>query len=225
MDIVITHGVRTGIGKVGGSISQISTQELGKIVLKSLINHRANINPLEIDGVIFGNVKQSSQPSNIARYIALDSGLTESIPAYTVHRQCGSGLQSIIDSYIQILCNKAEVMVAGGVENMSLSPYFIRNTRNGLGSTGNLSIEDSLIAGGPGSTPASMYGQLSMGITAENIAHKYNITREEQDIFAHESQMRANAAAVEGRFKQDIVPVKLKDGSLFMKETPISDKC
>lgn len=213
-EVVITHGVRTPIGKFGGSLKDFSSLELGAMVLKDLINNRAKINTNDIDHVIFGEVRQTSDPANIARVATLYAGLPETVPAYTVHRQCGSGLQAIMDAFQLISTGGADVVVAGGAENMSRSSYFIRNAVNGLG-TGHHQIEDSLLAGGPGSTPVDQYGNMGMGETAENLAEKYNISRESQDKFANTSQQRMANAIKNGYFSDQILPVevKSKDGS------------
>lgn len=211
-EIVITHGVRTPIGKIGGAFSGVSDLELASLVIGELVNNRAHLPTELVDHVILGEVRQSSDPSNIARVAALAAGIPEQVPAYTVHRQCGSGLQAIMDAYQLIACGEAEVVVAGGAESMSQSAYFMRGTQAGLGS-GNYTIEDSLVAGGPGSTPVRLYGSLPMGITAENLASEYGISREAQDRFAQESQERMAAAMADGRFKEQIVPVEIKDSS------------
>lgn len=207
-EIVITHGVRTPIGKFGASLSSVSDLDLASLVIEEVVKKRAKLDPAEIDHVIFGEVRQSSDPSNIARVAALAAGLPETVPAYTVHRQCGSGLQAIMDAYQLILCGEAGIVVAGGAENMSQSSYFMRGTQSGLG-TGHYTIEDSLIAGGPGSTPAHLYGNLPMGITAENLAERYEIPREAQDRFAQNSQERMARAMEEGRFDEQILPVEI----------------
>ncbi|WP_313583305.1 thiolase family protein [Lacrimispora sp.] len=219
-EIVITHGVRTPIGKFGASLSNVSDLELASLVLENLVKERAKLNPEEIDHVILGEVRQSSEPSNIARTAALSCNIPEKVPAYTVHRQCGSGLQAIMDAYQLIACGEARIVVAGGAENMSQSSYFMRNTASGLG-TGNYTIEDSLVAGGPGSTPVRLYGNLPMGVTAENLAESYGISRDEQDRFAQRSQERMAKAMEEGRFDEQILPVELKtkDGArMFSKD-------
>lgn len=211
-DVVITHGVRTPIAKIGKSLSALPDLELGRLVVEDLVNNRAKLSPSEIDHVILGEVKQSADPSNLARAVALAAGLPETAPAYTVHRQCGSGLQAIMDAWQMIVCDDAEVVVAGGSENMSRSAYFMRNTRNGLGSA-NYTVEDSLVAGGPGAIPADQYGSQPMGITAENLADQYEISRLRQDQFAQVSQERAAAAIAKGRFKEQILPVEVKTPS------------
>lgn len=198
-DVVITHGARTPIAKLGGALHTCNETFLGTAVVEDLLFNRAKIDPAVVCHVIMGQIRQSSSPSNIARAVSLSAGLN--VPAYTVHRQCGSGLQAIMDAYQMICCDAADVVVAGGVENMSRSTYFMRNTRQGLG-TGAYTTEDSLTDGGPGSIPVSIYGSQPMGITAENLADQYNITREAQDAFAHASQQKAANAISEGRFKE-----------------------
>lgn len=210
-EVVITNGVRTAIGKIGGSLKDIADKDLATLVVKDLIENRAKIDPKEIDHVILGQVKQSSDPSNIARVISLMSDIPEEVPAYTVNCQCGSGLKSIMDAYDMISTELADVIVAGGVESMSQSVYVMRNTHDGLGS-GNFSIEDSLTAGGPGGVPFDQYGNQPMGITAENLQVKYDISRERQDEFAHNSQVKMDNAIKAGRFKEQILPVEIKKG-------------
>lgn len=204
-EVVITHAVRTPIGRMGGALRDISEKELGSLVVKELLG-RSGLAEEGIDQVILGHVRQSADPSNTARVVALMAGIPESVPAYTVHRQCGSGLQAIMDADRMIRCGEAGVIVAGGIENMSQATYFIRNARHGLG-TGDHPIEDSLVQGGPGSVPEAIYGWLPMGITAENLAEKYRISREEQDRFSLDSQEKAARAMQEGRFREQIVPV------------------
>ena len=218
-EVVITHGVRTAIGRIGGSLRAVSDKELGSLVVRELVA-RSGLAPEEIGQVIMGHVRQSSDPSNTARVLALMADIPETVPAYTVHRQCGSGLQAIMDAAQLVRCGETEAVVAGGTENMSQAVYFIRNARHGLG-TGDHPIEDSLVAGGPGSVPAEIYGPLPMGITAENLAEKYRISREEQDRFALESQVRTARAIREGRFREEIVPVPIvaPDGAKMLFDT------
>ncbi|NPV26479.1 MAG: thiolase family protein [Firmicutes bacterium] len=207
-EVVITHAVRTPIGRIGGSLKDIPDKELARQVVVELLK-RAQVNKHEIDHVILGHVKQSSDPANTARVVALMAGLPENVPAYTVHRQCGSGLQAIMDASQMIRCEEADVVIAGGTENMSQSVYYIRNARNGLGNGDHL-IDDSLTQGGPGAIPEYIYGNQPMGITAENLAERYQIPREEQDEFGLESQVRALRAIQEGRFKDQILPVEVQ---------------
>lgn len=204
-DVVIVEALRTPIGRIGGIIKDIPAEELLKLVARELLC-RTKIEPGILDQVIAGQVRQSSSPSNIARAAALLAGIPEETPAYTVHRQCGSGLQAIMDAWQMIRAGEAEVILAGGTESMSQSVYYLRNARDGLG-TGNRLIGDSLTEGGPGAVPEGIYGNLPMGITAENLAERYKIPREAQDLFSLESQRRAMQAISEGRFATQIVPV------------------
>lgn len=205
--IVITHAVRTPIGRIGGALRDVSDKELGALAVRELLR-RAGPAGTAVDHVILGHVRQSSDPSNAARVVALMAGMPESVPAYTVHCQCGSGLQAVMDAVRMIRCGEAKVIAAGGIENMSQAVYFIRNARHGLG-TGDHPIEDSLIQGGPGAVPTEIYGQLPMGLTAENLADRYRISREEQDRFSLDSQVKAARAIREGRFREQVVPVPL----------------
>ena len=204
--VYITHGVRTAIGKIGKSLKDVSDTALSVIVIKNLLEERAKLDAQEIDHVIFGEVKQKSDSANIARAAALQAGIPEKVPAYTVNRQCGSGLQAIIDAFEMIAIGEAGVIVAGGVENMSQSVYYMRNAKEGL-RNGDFSIEDSLTAGGPGAVPVDKYGVWPMGMTAEKLAGLYHITREEQDAFAMNSQLKMHHAMEAGRFEDQIVPV------------------
>lgn len=208
-DVVITHGVRTAIGKIGKSLKDLSDTELGTLVLRDLIETRAGLDPAELDQVILGEVKQKADPANIARVAALNADIPDQVPCYTVNRQCGSGLQAIIDAYEMIKCGEAETIAAGGVENMSQSVYFMRNVKNGLGN-GSYKIEDSLTEGGPGAIPEKKYGYHPMGITAEKLADVYGLSREMQDRFAMDSQEKIAVAIREGRFREQILPVELE---------------
>lgn len=218
-EVVITHAVRTPIGRIGGGLRDVSEKELGRLVVRELLG-RSGLAGQQLDQVILGHVRQSADPSNTARVVALMAGIPESVPAYTVHRQCGSGLQAVMDADRMIRCGEAGVIVAGGTENMSQAIYFIRNARHGLGN-GDHPIEDSLTQGGPGSVPEEIYGRLPMGITAENLAEKYRISREQQDRFSLESQEKAARAMQEGRFKEQIVPVPVSSpaGEVLLFDT------
>lgn len=217
-EVVITHGVRTPIGKFGQSLKEIDDISLGKQVLAELVHVRADLDPHEIDHVILGKVKQNASLANVARNVSLAAKLAEETPCFTVHRQCGSGLQAIMDGFEIIKAEEAEVIVAGGVENMSQSAYFIRNTQNGLGSSGNVRIEDSLIAGGPSSIPIKKFGNFPMGLTAENLADQYDISRDAQDQFAQESQERMAQAMASGYFDSQLLPVKNSAGDVVLAQ-------
>jgi acetyl-CoA C-acetyltransferase len=156
-----------------------------------------------------GQTKQSADAANLARVAALRAGVPIEVPAYTIMRQCGSGLQAIHNAACQIIAGEADIVVAGGVENMSKAPYYLRGARYGYGA-GNAVLVDSNTESQPRSQPFEVYGNLTMGLTAENLAEKYNISREEQDIFGLESQNRAFAAIESGRFKDEIIPVPVK---------------
>jgi acetyl-CoA C-acetyltransferase len=162
-----------------------------------------------VDEVILGQTKQSADAANLARVASLKAGLPIEVPAYTVMRQCGSGLQAIRNAAHQIMVGEADIVVAGGVENMSKAPYYLRGARYGYGA-GNAVLVDSNTESQPRSQPIEVYGNLTMGLTAENLAVKYGITREESDAFSLQSQERAFAAIESGRFKDEIIPVEIK---------------
>lgn len=203
-DVVITSAVRTAIGSFGGTIKNFSAIELGKIVVKEALL-RSNIKPDQVDEVIMGNVLQAGLGQNPARQISVQSGIHEDIPAFTVNKVCGSGLKSIVLGAQSIKCNDAEIIVAGGTESMSNSPFLINNARWGY-RMGNGELIDEMIRDG---LSCALNNFIHMGITAENIAKKYNITREEQDLFAEYSQQKAEAAIKAGYFKDEIIPIEV----------------
>lgn len=204
--IVIVSAVRTAIGKYGGSLKSVSSGHLGAIVIEEAIG-RAGISPEQVDEVIMGEVRQTTESSNMARVAALRAGVPETSPAFTVNRLCASGMQAIASGVQQILFDQAEIVVAGGAENMSRAPLYIRNARFGGDQT--ILVDSNLEAG---QQPQEIYGSnLGMGMTAENVAERYNITREDQDKFAVESQRRAAEAIRKGKFKDEIVPVTVKE--------------
>ncbi len=207
-EIVIVSAVRTAVGKLGGGLKDVEPDILGKIVIEEAMK-RAGIEPAEVDEVILGQTKQSADAANLARVAALRAGIPIEVPAYTVMRQCGSGLQAIHNAAQQIIAGEAEIVVAGGVENMSKAPYYLRGARYGYGA-GNAVLVDSNTESQPRSQPYEIYGDLTMGLTADNLAEKYSITREESDAFAMQSQERAFAAIESGRFKDEIIPVPVK---------------
>jgi len=207
-EVVIVSAVRTAVGRLGGGLKDVEPEDLGKIVITEAIA-RAGIEPAEVDEVILGQTKQSADAANLARVAALKAGLPIQVPAYTVMRQCGSGLQAIHNAAAQIMIGEADIVVAGGVENMSKAPYYLRGARYGYGA-GNAVLVDSNTESQPRSQPIEVYGNLTMGLTAENLAEKYGITREESDAFALQSQERAFAAIESGRFKDEIIPVPVK---------------
>jgi acetyl-CoA C-acetyltransferase len=206
--VVITSAVRTPVGNMGGVFRDMPAAELARIVLEETVK-RSGVEKSIVDEIILGQAKQSTDAPNIARVAALEGGFPEEVPAYTVHRQCSSGLQAILNAVWQIQAGYGNVIVAGGVESMSTAPYYLRNARYGYKS-GNGELLDPNTESQPRSQPEDIYGTFTMGMTAENLAATYGITREEQDAFAHASHVRAVAAIDAGRFKQEIVPVGVR---------------
>ena len=207
-NVYIMGAVRTAIGKYGGSLKSVPAHQMGALVVKEALN-RAGVDGSLVDEVILGEVRQSTEASNIARCVALEAGLPESVPGFTVNRLCASAMQATLCGCQEIWCDQADVIVAGGTENMSRAPIYLRGSRWG----GNKNtLVDSNIEAGSTAAPASIYGTgLSMTRTAENVAERFNITREEQDAFAVESQRRALAAIEAGYFKEEIVPVEVQE--------------
>ena len=206
-EVVIVSAVRTAVGRIGGALKDVQPEDLAKVVIAEAID-RAGIEPATIDEVIFGQTKQSADAANLARVAALKAGLPVEVPAYTVMRQCGSGLQAVNNAAQAIMAGQASIVVAGGTESMSNAPYYMRGARYGYGS-GNAVLVDSNTESQPRSQPVEIYGDLTMGLTAENLADKYGISREEQDIFAQRSQERALDAIKGGRFAGEIIPVEI----------------
>ncbi|MGG2113948.1 thiolase family protein [Lysinibacillus pakistanensis] len=207
-EVVIIDGVRTAIGKLGGSLVNETADQLAEKVIRGLLE-RTKLDSAIIDEVILGQAKQSADQSNVARVASLRADLPISVPGYTVHRQCGSGLQSINNAAQQIALGYSDIIIAGGTESMSTAPYYLRNARYGYG-VGNALILDPNTESQPGSQPFEVYGITTMGETAENLAEKYAITRNEQDTFAHRSQERTANAQQEGYFIEQIVPYEVK---------------
>ena len=195
-DVVIVSAVRTALGRLGGALKDVQPEELARIVIAAAVE-RAGVEPAAVDEVVMGQTKQSADAANIARVAALKAGFPVEVPAYTVMRQCGSGLQAVGNALQAIRAGDAEIVVAGGVESMSLAPYYLRGARFGFGS-GNAVVVDPNTESQPRSQPYEVYGDLTMGLTAENLAERYGITREEQDAFALRSQERAFAAIERG---------------------------
>lgn len=207
-NVVIVDGVRLAIGKLGGSLINEPADYLAATVLEALIE-RTGIDKSSVDEIILGQAKQSADISNIGRVASIRAGFPLHIPGYTVHRQCGSGLQALNNAVQQIQCGYADIIIAGGSESMSTAPYYVNGTRFGT-KAGNVEFKDPNTASQAGSQPYEEYGNLSMGYTAENIAEKYNISRERQDTFAQSSQEKAETAIKSGKFKDEIVPYVLK---------------
>ncbi|WP_026366331.1 thiolase family protein [Salinicoccus albus] len=207
-NVVITQATRTAIGKLGGTLQDETVDYLATHVIEDVIK-KSDLPPHLIEEVILGQAKQSADASNLARVSALRAGIPASVPSYTLHRQCGSGVQAMNSAAQQIQCGLSDIILAGGAESMSTAPYYARNLRFGIKS-GNEFLLDPNTESQPGSQPFEDYGKLTMGMTAENLAERYNISREEQDEFALSSQERAKNAIANGYFEEEIVPYNVK---------------
>lgn len=214
-EVVIVGAARTPIGSYGGSLSSLSAVDLGVIAAKEAIN-RAGIKPELIDEVLVGNILSAGLGQNPARQIAINSGIPDTTPAMTINKLCGSGLRTVSMATQFIMLGDADVVLAGGVESMSNAPYILPNARWGY-RMGDGKIVDSMIKDGLWDA----FNDYHMGITAENIAEQWGLTREEQDEFALNSQMKTEAAQKSGRFKEEIVPVVIpqKKGDPLIVDT------
>ena len=211
-DVVIVSGCRTAIGKLSGAFENTSASDLAAAVLKEAVS-RAGIEPDQVDQVILGCVGQVMEDGYIARHAAVKAGLPVEVPAYTVNRICGSGLEAINTAARWIQSGDADVVVAGGAENMTMMPYYIRKGRSGY-RLGHGELEDGILH-----LLSDPFSSEHMGITAENLAEKFDIGRDEQDKVAARSQERAVAAIEAGRFRDEIVPIEVKVG----RETKVFD--
>ena len=212
-EIVLAGACRTAIGKMGGSLTGVPAAQLGAIVIKEALN-RAGVKPEQVDEVFMGCVLQAAQGQNVARQAALKAGLPIEVPAQTLNIVCGSGLKCVNLAAARIASGEADIIVAGGMENMSATPFALDKARYGYrmndGKLIDCMIKDSLW---------DAFNNYHMGITAENVAEKYGVTREMQDEFAASSQQKCEAARKAGRFKDEIVPVPIK----VKKETVLFD--
>lgn len=206
-NIVIASAVRTPIGSFGGSLSRLSASQLGQIAIRDVIR-RAGVNPDKIDEVIMGQVLQAGCAPNPARQAAIGAGIPDYVPSYTVNKLCGSGLKSVALGAVAIAAGEADMIVAGGMESMSRAPYLLDKARSGY-RMGNGILEDSILK----DALTDAFHGIHMGITAENIADQYRISREEADAFALQSQQKAAKALTEGRFIREIVPVAISGKS------------
>ena len=202
-DVVIVSAVRTPLGSFGGSLENISGIDLGAIVIEEAVN-RARIKPDQVEEVIMGNVLSAAVGQNPARQAAMKAGIPQEVPAWTLNKVCGSGLKSVICGAQAIIAKDADVVVAGGMENMSSSAYALPKARKGY-RMGNGALVDTMIVDGL----TDAFHDIHMGITAENIAERFNITREDQDSVALRSQNRAEDAIKSGKFLEEIVPVEI----------------
>jgi acetyl-CoA C-acetyltransferase len=199
--IYLAAAVRTPIGKFGGGLSSLTAAELGIASAKATLS-RSGVDPDAIDEVIFGNARQAGVGPNVARQIAIKSGLRHEVPAYTVNQACGSGLRAIMNAADQIRLGQASIVLAGGTESMSNTPYLLPRARWGY-RMGDAEVIDGMYRDGF----LCPLADEMMGATAETLADRYAITRDEQDAYAVETQRRAGVAYEEGRFRDEIVPV------------------
>ncbi|KJS73108.1 MULTISPECIES: acetyl-CoA C-acetyltransferase [Pseudomonadaceae] len=202
-EVVIVAATRTAIGAFQGALANICAVDLGSTVIRSLLK-TTGIDPNTIDEVIMGQVLTAGCGQNPARQAAISAGLPYSVPALTVNKLCGSGLKSVHLAAQAIRCGDAEIVIAGGMENMSLAPYVLPKARTGL-RMGHAQLADSLLQDGL----LDAFHNYHMGITAENLVACYKVTREEQDAFAVQSQQRAASAIAGGRFKAEITPISI----------------
>ncbi|MCF0246632.1 MAG: acetyl-CoA C-acetyltransferase [Ileibacterium sp.] len=202
----IVGAKRSAIGTMLGSLKNVTPAEMGATVLKAALE-QANVKPEMVNEVLIGNVVSAGLGQNIARHVALDAGIPQEVPAHSINMVCGSGLEAVIDAAIRVKAGWGEIFVAGGVENMSAAPYLISGKNRQGVKMGNQTVVDSMI----NDALTDAMNNVHMGVTAENIANKYNITREEQDAFAFASQEKAAAAIAAGKFKDEIVPIEIKE--------------
>jgi len=210
-EVVIVAASRTPVGKFGGTLAKIAASELGAHVIKGLMQ-KTGIDAKLINEVILGQVLTAGVGQNAARQAVIKSGLPDSVPGITINKVCGSGLKATHLAAQAIRCGDADIIIAGGQENMSASPHVLNNSRDGF-RMGDAKLVDTMIVDGLW----DVYNQYHMGITAENVAKKFNISRTEQDEFALASQNKAEAAQKAGKFKDEILPVEItsKKGSTF----------
>ena len=202
--VVIASAARTPVGAFGGAFKTVTAAELGITAAKEALK-RANVGPDQVDEAIIGNVLQAGQGQNVARQVVLGAGLSEGTPAITINMVCGSGLRAVSMACQMIKAGDAEVILAGGTESMSQAPFLLTQERWGA-RMGDGKIVDEMIKDGLW----DVYNDYHMGMTAENVAEQFGITREKQDQIAVTSQNRAEKARAEGRFKDEIVPVEVK---------------
>jgi acetyl-CoA C-acetyltransferase len=200
-EVVIVSAVRTAIGSFNGGLKNVSAPDLGAIVIKGALE-KAGVKPEQVDEIIMGNVLQAGLGQNPARQSAIKAGIPESVSSMTINKLCGSGLKAVHLATQAILAGDAEIVVAGGMENMSRAPFLLNNARDGF-KMGDQKLIDSLLEDGL----HCAFNQYHMGVTAENLCDKYGLTREEQDQFSAWSQEKAVTAIETGKFKEEIIPV------------------
>ena len=202
-EVVVVSALRTPIGAFNGTLKDVSAVDLGALVIKSVLED-AKVNKEDVDEVIMGNVLQAGLGQNPARQAAIQAGLPNHVPSFTLNKVCGSGLKSIHLAAQSIMLGDADIIVAGGMENMSLAPYLLEGARNGY-RMGDKTAVDSMIKDGLWCA----FNDYHMGVTAENIASEYKLTRKEQDEFSKWSQSKAIKAQNEGKFKDEIISVEI----------------
>jgi acetyl-CoA C-acetyltransferase len=202
-DVVIVAAARTAVGSFNGAISKIPASDLGAHLIKNLLE-KSGVKPDQVSEVILGQVLTAGMGQNPARQASIRAGIPDMVPAMTINKVCGSGLKATHLAAQAIKAGDAEVVVAGGQESMSLAPHVMMGSRGGF-RMGDAKLQDSMIVDGLW----DVYNQYHMGVTAENVAKKYGITREDQDRFAFESQRKAEEAQKAGKFKDEIVPVEI----------------
>ena len=207
---VITSGARTAVGAFLGGLKAIPVEELAATAIKEALKRSNNLDPALVDDVVLGHVESSGDAPNLGRNAALLAGL-DHVPGYTLNRICGSGIQSIVNATQDILTGNSEIVVAGGAESLSRAPYYLPlEVRYDGFKMGNQELRDANTKYHHNCQPYPQFPIMHMGNTAENVVKKYEISREDQDLFAYNSQMRAKAAIESGRFQREIVPVEIK---------------
>lgn len=214
-DVVIVGAARTAIGTFGGNLKEFSATDLGTIVIQEALK-RVGIQPRSVNEVILGNVLQAGLGENPARQCAVRAGIPVEVPSYTVNKLCGSGLKAVALAAMAISAGEADIVVAGGMESMTNAPYLLPRGRWGF-RMGDDAVVDSMLKDGL----LDAFSQVHMGITAENIAERFQIGRGEQDAFANESIRRAMSAIAKGYFREEVVPIEVpqKKGSPFIFDT------
>ena len=206
--VVLSEPLRTAIGTFGGTLKDVSAVDLGTTVVKEIIN-RTSVPPEQIDDCVMGNILGAGLGQNPARQVSINSGLRVETPAITINRVCGSGLQSVVSAAQAIKSGDCECVVAGGMENMSAAPFYLRKARWGYKMS---TPSDELVDGMLCDALWDVFNDYHMGVTAENLAERYEISRERQDEFAYSSQMKAKDAIENGKFTTQIVPVTVPQG-------------
>jgi acetyl-CoA C-acetyltransferase len=203
-EVVITSAARTAVGRYGGSLKEVAPTELGAIATEEAMR-RSQIEPDTVEQVVFGNVIHSApEDMYMARVVAMKAGIPKEVPAFTVNRLCGTGVQAIVSAAQTIATGEADVAIAGGAESMSRGPYWMPNARWGA-RMGDSKVVDPVVGG-----LTDPFDNIHMGVTAENLAESHDISREQQDEFSAESHRRAAAAQEQGLFDEEIVPVELR---------------